>query len=196
MSYKHNYLKNLFLSDAYANALFQKVMERDSVPPKFTEKTLRRAWKNRALETDHDLNEIVATIENGEWDIGVETVRNILVYSTDSTGHFVENYGDFYTDGPVSFVVEDDDLEELMITYDLGGECGSTLCVDVCPHLGEEYPHVLRDLERKIPDVDDPSYKYVLLVDECTVESCDWEDLVDIFDQHDIVLVSFKELMM
>ena len=195
MSFKHNYLKNLFLSDAYANALFQKVMERDIESPKFTDKTLRRAWKNRDLETDHDLNEIVATIENGEWDIGVDTTRNILVYSTDSCGNFIENYGDFHSNGNVSFVMEDDDLEELMITRDLGGD-GSSLFVDVCPYLGEEYPHVLRDLKRKIPDSEDSSHKYVLLVDECSVESCEWEDLVDIFDQHDIVLVSFKELMM
>lgn len=193
MSFKHNYLKNLFLSDAYANALFQKVMERDSAPPTLSDKTLRRAWKHRVVETDHDLNEIVATIENGDWDIGIETTRNILVYSSNKVGDFVDVYGDFHTEKGYSFSVEDDDGDELMITYDVGGSDETSMNVDVCPNLGEEYPFVLRAMKRKIPPDDDQIY--VLLVDECTVKSCDWKDLVDIFDQHDIALVSFKELI-
>ena len=63
------------------------------------------------------------------------------------------------------------------------------------PTLGEEYPYILRDIERKIPDDDDPSHRYALVVDKCDVESCSWEDLVDIFESHEIALVSFKEIM-
>lgn len=194
MSYEHNVLKNFFLNEEYSNALFQKVLERSlEGHPELSDKILRRAWRRRVTETDHDINDIYTTIENGDWDIGVETERNILMYTSDSRD-FYEKYGDFHSERGVTFCSEDEP-EELMITYDLGGD-GTTLCVDVLEELGEEYPHILRDIKNKIPDDDeDGETRYVLLVDRCTVESCDWEDLVDIFDQHDIVLVSFKELM-
>lgn len=193
MSYKHNYLKNLFLSDSYANALYQLVLERDAVDePKFLCKTLRRLWKKKERELDHDINDIYATIEDGEWDLRIDADRRVCVYTGDSKD-FHRKYEDVHTEQGVTFCVEDD--YEITMTQDHGpGEM--TVCVDVCPHLGEEYPHILRDLERKIPEYDtDDSYRYALLVDECTVESCEWEDLVEIFDQHDITLCSFKELM-
>lgn len=192
MSYKHNYLKNLFLSESYANALFQLVMERNAAEePTFSDKILRRLWKKKEPEVDHDINDIVATIEYGEWDLGINTDRRVCVYTSESKD-FEKKYGDFHNEQGITFCSEDDP-EEIVITQNFGPE-EMTLCVDVCPHLGEEYPHVLRDLERKIPD-DDEDYRYVLLVDECTVESCEWEDLVEIFEQHDITLCSFKELM-
>jgi hypothetical protein len=193
MSYEHNYLKNLFLGDEYANALFQKVMEKSMyTEPEFSDKILRRAWARKEIETDHDINDVYTIIENDEWDIGIETSRNICMYASESK-EFYKKFGDFHSEHGISFCSEDDP-KELMITHDLGGE-GTTLCVDVCKSLGEEYPYVIRDMERKIPDDTDDSCKYVLIVEECSVESCDWEDLVDIFDQHDITLVSFKELM-
>lgn len=193
MSYEHNYLKNLFLSESYANALYQFVIERDSFEePKFSDKILRRLWKKKEPETDHDINDICTTIEYGDWDIGIEAEGQVCMYTSESK-EFCEKYGDFHTEEGVTFCSEDDPTE-VVITRNIGpGDI--TVCVDVCPNLGEEYPHILRDMERKIPDDDDLSYKYVLLIDECSVESCEWAELVDIFDQHDITLCSFKELM-
>src|SRR5210317_452086 len=192
MSYNHNYLKNLFLSESYANALFQLGMERNAAEePEFSDKILRRLWKKKEPEVDHDINDSAVTIENGEWYLGIETERRVCIYTCESKD-FRKKYGDFYSEQGITFCSEDDP-EEVVITQNFGPD-DMTLCVDVCPHLGEEYPHIIREMEHKIPD-DDENYRYVLLVDECTVESCEWEDLVDIFDQHDITLCSFKELM-
>lgn len=189
MSFEHNSLKNLFLSDAYSNGLFHRVMEHDECVPKFEDRLLRKIWKHRDMDVDHDMNDIVSIIEFDEWDIGIETERNILVYSGVSND-FEDTYGDHHQANGVTFYSEDGDVT---MTHNLGGE-GVVIHVDVCPVLGEEYPHVLRDIERKIPDDDDENHRYALVVDKCEVESCSWEDLVDIFASHDIALVSFKEI--
>lgn len=192
MSFKHNSLKNLFLDESIANALYQLVLEREQLDePKFTSKVLTKLWDRKEVDTDHDVNDVYATIEFGDWDIGIEADRRVLVYTSDSKD-FHKKFGEYHTEGDVTFCIEDDPME-VVITQDLGPE-ELTLYVDVIPKLGEEYPHVLRDMKRKIPEQDDEN-KYVLLVDECSVQSCVWEDLVEIFDQHDITLVSFKELM-
>lgn len=194
MSYKHNCLKNLFLDESITNSLYQLVLERTRIgEPTFTNKTLNKLWKNKEQDTEHDINDVYTTIEYEEWDIGIEAERQVLVYTSESKD-FQKKYGDCHSEGDVTFCVEDDDTDEVVITQDLGLE-PVTLCVDVLTHLGEEYPHVLRDMTRKIPDDDDETHRYVLLVDECSVQSCVWEDLVEIFDQHDITLVSFKELV-
>lgn len=190
MSFEHNSLKNLFLIDTYCNGLFHRVMERDLRSPKFENRTLRKLWKHREMELDHDVNDIVSIIEYDEWDLGVRTDKNILLYSGVSHA-FQREYGDVHKSRGVTFCSEDDP-EDVMMSVDLGGD-GVTIHVDVVTTLGEEYPHVLRELEQKIPD--DSGDKYALVVDECTVESCSWEDLVDIFDSHDIALVSFKEIL-
>lgn len=192
MSYKHNYLKNLFLSDSYANALYQLVLERGVVDvPKFQCKTLRRLWKNRESELDHDINDIYTTIESNEWDLRIDADRSVCVYIGESLD-FEDKYEEVHAEQGVTFCTEDG---YVIMTHDQGSE-ELVLFVDVCPTLGEEYPHILRDMERKIPkDYPDDSYRYVLLVNECTVESCEWEDLVEIFDEHDITLCSFKEMM-
>jgi hypothetical protein len=190
MSFEHNSLKNLFLSDTYSNGLFHRVMEREASSPKFENRTLRKLWKHREVDIDHDINDIVSIIEFDEWDLCIETERNILVY----TGVSKDFRRDFASESEVTFCADDDDPDIVMMTKDLGGE-GVTIHVDVCPTLGEEYPHILRDIERKIPVDDDPSHRYALVVDKCEVESCSWEDLVDIFETHDIALVSFKEIM-
>jgi hypothetical protein len=192
MAFEHNSLKNLFLIDTYCNGLFHRVMERDAPVPKFENRTLRKAWKNREMDLEHDLNDILSIIEFDEWDVGVRTERNILLY-TGVSRDFQKKYGDVHKASGVAFC-SDDDPDDLMMSLDLGGE-GVTMHVDVCPTLGEEYPRVLRELVRKIPDDMDASCRYVLVVDECTVESCSWEDLVDIFDSHEIALVSFKEIL-
>ena len=194
MSYEHNHLKNLFLSDSFANALFQTVLEREQYDePKFADKVLKKVWKRKEQETEHDLNDIYTTIEYDEWDIGIETERCLCVY-TSKCKDFYKKYGDVHSQDGITFCTEDDP-NEIVITQDVGRGEGLTLFVDVCPRLGEEYPHILRDIERKIPQDDDETHKYVLVVDECSVQSCEWEDLVDIFDRHDIALISFKELM-
>jgi|SRR6056300_402573 hypothetical protein len=192
MAFEHNSLKNLFLIDTYCNGLFHRVMERDADVPKFENRILRKAWKNREMDLEHDLNDIFSIIEFDEWDVGVRTERNILLY-TGVSRDFQKKYGDFHKESGVAFC-SDDDPDDVMMSLDLGGE-GVTMHVDVCPTLGEEYPRVLRELVRKIPDDMDASCRYVLVVDECTVESCCWEDLVDIFDSHEIALVSFKEIL-
>lgn len=194
MSYEHNHLKNLFLSESMSNSLFQLVLERGQLDePKFSDKVLNKLWKRKEPETEHDINDIYTTIEYDEWDIGIDTERSACVYVSESKD-FYKKFGDVHAQGAITFCIEDDETDEVVITHDIAAE-GLTLCVDVCPHLGEEYPHVLRDIERKIPEDDDERYRYVLLVDECSVQSCEWEDLVEIFEQHDIILVSFKELM-
>jgi hypothetical protein len=193
MSFEHNSLKNLFLSDVYSNGLFHRVMEREIATPKFEDRNLRKIWKNREMDPDHDVNDIVSVIEFDEWDVGIETSRNFLVYSGVSK-EFQEIYGDtFQSETGVTFC-SDDDPEDVMMTLDVGGE-GVTIHVDVCPTLGEEYPHVLREIERKIPEDCDETHRFALVVDKCEVESCSWEDLVDIFESHDIALVSFKEIL-
>jgi len=192
MSFEHNSLKNLFLSDTYSNGLFHRVMERELTNPKFEDRTLRKLWKHREMDTEHDINDIISIIEFDEWDVGIETDRNILVYSGVSKD-FSDNYGDFHREEGITFC-SDDDPEDIMMTAEIEGE-GVTIHVDVCQTLGEEYPHILRDMERKIPDDDDETHRYALVVDKCEVESCSWEDLVDIFASHDIQLVSFKEIV-
>jgi hypothetical protein len=191
MTFEHNSLKNLFLIDAYCNGLFHRVMERDACVPKFDTRTLRRVWKNRDMDIDHDLNDIVSIIEYDEWDLAVRTDRSILLYTGESSD-FQDVYGDMYKQHGVTFC-SDDDPVDLMMSLDLGGD-GVTIHADVLETLGEEYPRVLRELEAKIPD-DEPGHRYALVVDECEVESCSWEDLVDIFDSHNIALVSFKEIL-
>jgi hypothetical protein len=192
MSFEHNSLKNLFLISSYCNGLFHRVMERDVRVPKFETRPLRRAWKNRDMDIDHDINDVVSIIEYDEWDIGVRTERNMLLYTGVCSG-FQETYGDIHKEHGVTFC-SDDEPDEVMMSVDVGGD-GVTVFADVRPTLGEEYPYVLREIEEKITDDDDPRYRYALVVDECTVESCAWEDLVDIFDSHDIALVSFKEIL-
>lgn len=195
MAFEHNSLKNLFLINAYCNGLFHRVMERDVHVSKFETRALRRAWKNRDMDIDHDINEVLSIIEYDEWDIGVRTERNILLYSG-VCPDFQTTYGDIHKERGVTFC-SDDEPDDVMMSVDLGGD-GVTILADVRPTLGEEYPHVIRQIEEKIPDDeddDDSRYRYALVVDECTVGSCSWEDLVNIFDSHDIALVSFKEIL-
>jgi len=167
-------------------------MEREEQVPRFDDRILRKIWKHREMDTDHDMNDIVSIVEFDEWDVGISTERNILVY-TGNAGDFEDLYGEFHRSNGVTFCCEED-ADDVMMTHELPNE-PVTIHVDVRPVLGEEYPYVLRDIERKIPDEDDASHRYALVVDKCEVESCSWEDLVDIFESHDIALVSFKEIM-
>jgi hypothetical protein len=190
MSFEHNSLKNLFLLDTYCNGVFHEVMGRDLHVPKFENRTLRKLWKQREADLDHDLNDVVSIIEYDDWDVGVRTESNMLLY-TGVSKTFEQEYGDLHKEHGVTFCSEDDP-EDVMMSVDLGGD-GVTIHVDVMTTLGEEYPRVIRELEQKIPE--DSDDKYALVVDECTVESCSWEDLVNIFDSHDIALMSFKEIL-
>ena len=192
MSFEHNSLKNLFLLDSYCNGLFHRVMERDVSTPIFAKRKLRKAWKTREMDLDHDLNDITSIIEWDEWDVGVHTERNILLYTGVCPG-FKGEFGDINRDGGVTFCCDDED-DDVMMSVDLDGE-GLTINVDVLTTLGEEYPRILRGICEKMDEDEDEGERYALVVDQCTVESCSWEDLVDIFDSHGIALVSFKEIL-
>lgn len=191
MSFVHNNLKNNFLDDDFAKEYLDEVLSDMFEDPTFRLKTLQKIVDQSEVLVNHEMNVLETVVETPPWDVTITAHSTHRVYVTDNEAmieKFLNKFEDGYTEVGDTFFEYMEDEGKLYVTLRSDEPIG--LKIDCLVTLGEEYPSVIREVLRKKHEDEVPS----ILVGKCTVESCTWDELKDLFVRHGIYLVHIKDM--
>jgi hypothetical protein len=191
MSFIHNNLKNNFLDDDFAKEYLDEVLGAIFEEPTFRLKTLQKIVDHSEVLVNHEMNVLETVIETPPWDVTINAHSTHRVFvTTDEVmiQKFLNKFEDGYTEIGETFFEYMEDEGKLYIT--LRGDEPIKLKIDCLVTLGEEYPSVIGEVLHKKCEDDVVS----IFVGKCTVESCTWDDLKDLFGRHGIYLVHIKDM--
>lgn len=191
MSFVHNNLKNNFLYDDFAKEFLDEVLSDMFEDPTFRLKTLQKIVDQSEVLVNHEMNVLETVVETAPWDVTINAHSTHRVYVTDNDvmiEKFLNKFEDGYTEVGDTFFEYMEDEGKLYVT--LRNDEPIALKIDCLVSLGEEYPSVIQEVLHNKRGDEVAS----ILVGKCTVQSCTWDELKDLFSRHGIYLVHIKDM--